>query len=221
MLKLIFFNLKTTFFRLFEWGKVVALYYVRNRSFLWIDGLLAMHYLLKNPHHISRDFHKKRGEKNIYVYGETPLTTLDHIAKECRILSKDVFYELGCGSGRTCLWLHKFVQCRVVGIEYLPEFVKKAERIKRWMHLSKVNFLLEDMLTADLQQATVIYLYGTCLEDEIIKQLVSRFHELGSGTKIITVSYPLPEYSIHFKLIKEFSGRFPWGKATIFLNEKI
>lgn len=180
-------------------------------------------YLLRNPHQISKAFLRKRGEANVYAFGETPLTTLDLIAKECRILSKDCVYELGCGSARSCFWLHTFVKCEVVGVDHLPAFINKANRVKRWNRLSKIHFIKDDMLKVELQKATVIYLYGTCLEDEMIEKLIEQFKQLPARTKIITVSYPLTDYcdKTLFTVTKHFIGRFPWGKASIFLNERV
>ncbi len=218
--KSLFFNLKTTFFRLYEWVRVATLYYPRRVRFLWIDCLFAAQYVWKSPHRMSKHFQIRRGAKNIYTFGETPLTTLDRIAKECRILSKDNLFELGCGSGRTCFWLRAFVGCRVTGIDYLPTFIQKANRIKNWSGISEIEFLKEDMFTANLRKATVIYLYGTCLEDDEIEKLIENFKDLRPKTRVISVSYPLTDYSSEFRLIKQFKGRFPWGKADIFINEK-
>lgn len=219
MLRMIWLNIRSTFFRLYEWVRVVLRYYPR---FLAIDALLAGHYLLRNPHQISKSFLKRRGAKEIYAYGETPLTTLDKIVRECRILSKDVVFDLGCGPGRTTFWMTLFVKCQTVGVDYLPTFIQNAERVKKWAHLGHIEFRKEDMLTTDLKKATAIYLYGTCLDDQTIENLLNRFRQLHKGTKIITVSYPLTDYCYpgEFVVSKEFKARFPWGKADVYLNIK-
>lgn len=219
--KHLFLNVKTTYFRLWEWLRVAVCYYPKEIKFIWLDCLLALQYLWRNPHQLSRAFLKQRGESNIYGFGETPLTTLDSIAKECRLQSKDVVFELGCGSGRTCFWLNTFVKCPVVGVDYLPQFIKKAQRVKKLAHLTQVDFIEQDFLHVDLRKATVIYLYGTCLEEHVIKKLAERFAEMRPRTRIITVSYPLTDYSSQFKLTKTFSARYPWGRAEVFLQEKI
>lgn len=221
MLKFLF-NLKTTFFRLFEWVRVILRYYIKSWRFFWVDCLMAAHYLRKSPHQISKEFLKQCGAANIYAYGETPLTTLDRMATEFGILSHDIFYEMGCGSARGCFWINLFVKCRVIGIDYLPTFIRKAAEIKKSMGLYHIDFLEEEMVSTNLSRATVIYLYGTCLDDATIKKLIYNFAQLRSGTKIITVSYPLEWYCDPdlFKVIKQFRGRFPWGKADLFLNVK-
>ena len=213
-------TLQATFFRLFEWIRVFLRYYSLEMRFVWLDLLLASQYLFRSPHRISRAFLKERGASNIYQFGETPLTTLDRIARQCQISAKDTVYELGCGSARGCFWLHTFVKCQVVGIDYLPDFIVKAKKVKRWARLAKIDFIQEDMLNVDLSSATVIYLYGTCLEDSVIEKLILRLKSIQSGTKVITVSYPLTEYckGETFRVEKSFTARFPWGKAEVFLN---
>ncbi len=193
---------------------------MRNLKFIWIDCLFLFHYCWKNPHQISKAFLKSQGEKNVYGFGETPLTTLDLIARECAIVSKDTVFELGCGSARSCFWLNIFVKCRVIGIDFVPTFIQKGDQIKKWANISHLQLIQENFLKTDLSQATVIYLYGTCLEEEMIFELAKLFENLKPRTKVITVSYPLTEYSDAFDVKKHFEGRFPWGKADIFLNEK-
>ncbi len=217
------FSLKTTCFRVYEWLRVAARYYTRDPRFLRIDLLLAAQYLVKSPHRISKAFLTQQRAENVYQFGETPLTTLDQIARACRILSDDVVYELVCGSARTCFWLRTFVQCRVIGIDYLPAFIQKARQVKKRARLHHIDFLQTDMLAVDLSPATVIYLYGTCLEDPVIEQLIECFTTLRSGTRVITVSYPLTDYcqGTRFKLAKSFPARFPWGIADIYLNIRL
>jgi SAM-dependent methyltransferase len=189
-----------------------------------VDITLLAKSLFKNPFRVSKKFLKEQGATNIYAYGETPLTSLSLIAENCRISQKDVVFELGCGRGRSCFWLNCFLGCRVVGIEYIPEFVNDANEIKDLYHLSNVNFRNEDMLTADLSEATMIYLYGTCLEDTDIKKLITKFEKLRSGTKIITVSYSLLDYTDtaepFFKIMKVFPAEFTWGTADVYLHHR-
>jgi len=177
-------------------------------------------YLIHNPFSISKRFLIAKGESNIYAYGETPLTTLEKIANECSISKKDCVYELGCGRGRTCFWLHSFIGCKVVGIEMVPEFVERAKRITEKLKISNLQFQLTDMCTANYDDATVLYLYGTCLEDDTINTLIEKFSQLSAGTKIITVSYPLNDFTTKpcFEIMKCFTGTFTWGETEIYLN---
>ncbi len=66
---------------------------------------------------------------------ETPLTSLEVIARECQLSVRDVVFELGCGRGRTCFWLNQFIGCAVIGIDYVPAFIEKALKVKRRFHI--------------------------------------------------------------------------------------
>lgn len=169
---------------------------------------MHLFYLWMSPYSISKRFLKKRGEENIYSYGETPLTTLDLIAKECRILSKDHVFELGCGRGRSVFWLHAFIGCRVTGIDVIPTFIERAMRIKQHLRAPLIDFKNEDMRKTNFDSATVIYFYGIKLQQT--------FSQVKTGTKIITVSAPLTGEGL--RLEKQFKAQFPWGVADVFLN---
>lgn len=202
-----------------EWCKVVYRYYP-NPDFRKIDIYILRNYILQNPYRICKEFLKDRGEKNVYTYGETPLTTLEKIVKECNIGSQDVFYELGSGRGRSCFWIKYFVKCRVVGVEYVPDFVKIASKAGRLYEVDDVKFVYRDILDADISDATVIYFYGTSSETPFIMNLIEKLKKLPSGTKIITVSYPLTAYSEKpvFELVKTFPAEFTWGEADVYLQ---
>lgn len=209
-------HLKMAFFNLIESLFVICKYY-RNLSFFRADLLLHLSYLFESPYHISKRFLKSRGESAIYAYGETPLTTLEKMAKECSLFSHDIVYDLGCGRGRTTFWLSLEVGCTAYGIEMIPEFMEKALRIKKWNCCENVFFKTQDMLETNFSKATCIYLYGTMLSEETMSVLVEKFSQLKRGTKIVTVSEPLPAKA-PFKLLKEFEGKFPWGKGDLYLH---
>jgi phospholipid N-methyltransferase len=198
----------------------VMIHYYSCWNFCKADLALRLMYLFHNPFSISKRFLLKRGEKQIYAYGETPLTSLEIIAKVSGIGPRDTLFELGSGRGLAAFWLNSFIGCKVVGIEYVPEFVEHANRIKNRLKINGVQFRLQDMLKADLTGASVCYLYGTCLDEHAIKQLIEKFKRLPKGTKIITVSYPLSDYSSspHFLLMKRFSVPFTWGEGDLFVQ---
>lgn len=219
---LLWINFVVTMRNFIEFIKVAFRYY-GNLSFLKADIALRLMYFFHNPFSISKRFLMNKGEENIYAYGETPLTTLEKIAREAGIESKDCVYELGAGRGKGCFWLNTIIGCSVVGIEYIPEFVERANRIKNRLRLSRIEFCLDDILKADLTGATVCYLYGTCLEDTAIKRLIRKFSMLPEGTKIITVSYPLSDYLDNtdhssFELVKHFTAPYTWGEADIYVQ---
>lgn len=220
-LTLFFINLKFQTRNFLDFLQIIYYYYF-NLNFLKIDSYLTLSYLFSNPFTISKRFLLSKGEDEVYAYGETPLTTLEQITKTCRLSAKDRVFELGCGRGRTCFWLSQFVGCSVVGIDFVPEFIERAQKVKERFNVKNVNFRLEDMLQSDLRGATVIYLYGTCLDTQSIRSLANLFGELPKGTKIITVSYSLCDYAPPhtFEVMNRFSARFGWGMADVYLQIK-
>ena len=194
---------------------------VRRRfpAFLPFELALDRVYRFHNPFHICRKYLKQKGEQCPDAYGETPLPVLAKIAEECNLSSEDTLFDLGCGRGRGALFLSHLTGCHVVGIDWIPFFIQKAQEISASTFPRLLTaFRCIEMQSADLSGATVIFLYGTCLSDEVINTLIGRFERLSPQIKIITVSYPLSDYSLRFKVLKQFSALFPWGEGEIYIN---
>ncbi|MCE5317822.1 MAG: class I SAM-dependent methyltransferase [Parachlamydia sp.] len=206
--------------RLFVEQLRIIFRYYHKAAFRNVDIALLHKYLFHSPYAISKRFLLARGESDVYTYGETPLTTLDKIARECEITTQDRVFELGCGRGRGCFWLNRYLGCKAVGIEYIPDFVARANEVKELWHVDGIEFRLEDILEADYTGATVIYLYGTCYEEAFLQKLIKRLAALPQGTKIITVSYPLTDFEKipSFEVTKSFEAPFTWGTAEVFLQ---
>ena len=194
---------------------------VRRRfpAFIPYEQAFKEAYRFSNPFAISKAFLKKRGEADVHAYGETPLPVFAAIAKECNLGPRDHLVELGCGRGRGAFFLSHLTGCSVIGIDWVPQFVQRANALAESIHPRlPVSFKCQNMAEADFTGATVIYLYGTCLADEAIETLVRRFEKLSPTAKIITVSYPLSDYSEKFQILKQFTALFPWGEADVYLN---
>ena len=206
-----------------DFAKVVKNYY-KNPLFRSADLKLLRYYLFQNPYKISKSFLQKRGETDIYAYGETPLTTLEYIVSQCGITKEDVVFELGCGRGRTCFWLRCVWGCRVMGIDFVPEFIGYANKVKESLHLSGIEFREGHLEEVDFQKAAVVYLYGTCLDEATIHVLLHQLKNTAQkGAKVITVSFSLLEYGGEdaFALVKSFPATFTWGTTEVFLQVKV
>ena len=197
-----------------EYGRVVSRYY-KNKQFCKNDLKILSKYLFYSPYRISKRFLLERGDEEIYTYGETPITTMAAIAEECGITAEDTVMDLGCGRGRTLFWLNDNIGCKAIGVDFNPMFIDKANAVNT---SRDVNFICQDMLDVDFSQATVIYLYGTCLDDDYIMKLINKLSSLPSDTKVITVSYSLTEYDAPFTLVKSFNLPYTWGVSDIYLH---
>jgi SAM-dependent methyltransferase len=215
--ELLFLSVWIRLYRLYDWLRTVFFYY-GNAKFRKVDRLMLAAYLFDNPYTLSRRYLQARGEVDVYAYGETPLVTMDKIARRCQLTPSDTLFELGCGRGRTCFWLRCWIGCQVVGIEYIPAFVWKAQVIAARAGVDGIEFRCEDYLTSDLSAATAIYLYASNQDDADIERLVARLTCLKPGTKVITVSFALSDYDSRFRVIDRFEADFIWGNATVFIQ---
>jgi hypothetical protein len=219
-----FFTLLALYFMVktknsFQWFIVFCRYDIHIR-FLYAHILFGLLYFFINPYRASRHFLQQQGADDIYTYGETYLTVFQKIAKECVLSPRDVFFELGCGRGLGMFWLNIFTRCQVIGIEHMPLFVQKGNFLARILRCD-TTFYEQDILSVDLSRATVVYFYGTNFSDAFVNQLIAKLKLLPSTTKIITVSYPLTDYSQDFEVIKTFPVHFAWGKAMMYIQNYI
>lgn len=113
------------------------------------------------------------------------------ICKLARITAKDVFYELGSGTGTTLGVVAKECQATVVGIESDVSRVWWSKlKLLRIQRLKNITILQKSFFSASLSPATVVYLY---LVPRVIEKLQPKlFAELQPGTRIVSYVYPLP-----------------------------
>jgi SAM-dependent methyltransferase len=194
--------------------------YYQDPEYSVLDRALLKKYIFRSPYQISKKYLKKKREKDLYTYGETPLTTFEKMAREVGVKPLDHVLELGCGRGRGFFFLAHFYNCKVTGIERIPQFVKLADHVASKHKVENVSFKCGDMFEMKWPDANVIYLYGTCLLDDEIKQVMNKVKTFPKETRILSVSYPLLEYDDDhaFKLIKRFPVAFPWGETEAFLQ---
>ena len=197
-----------------EWQTIQTFY--RYRLFRRVDLALRRAYFFRNPYRMLRRFLQRKGEKQIFQYGETPLFTIDLIVREFGVDKNSLLYDFGSGRGRVAFFLSTVHSVRTVGIEQLSDFVIIANQISAKYGLQALFISADFTSLASLEEPDFIYLCGTCLSDEIIGNLISKpFFK----TKWITVSYPLSDYSSSFEIEKKLSGRYLWGETDIFLNK--
>jgi hypothetical protein len=196
--------------------QVVRLYY-KTPLFALTDFSLSLLYLFSNPYRICRKFLQQKGFQQIYAYGETPLTTLEHIVQTFHITPQDRWLELGSGRGKTCFWLSLHFGCFVQGIDWIPQFINKASLLTRTLSLPRLRFLQQSFHQADFSWPTVVFLYSTCMSDEEISSLLIPMQSLPRQAKVITISEPLNHPS--YRLIHATPVSFPWGETEAYLHE--
>lgn len=211
---------KVTFFAIIEQIRVTG-FYVEYPTFALYDIKLLLSYLFHNPFGISKNFHEKRGSDEVHVYGETPLTSLATILKEAAVQESDTFFDLGMGRGRGCFFVRDVIGCKVVGIEFIQEFVQKAQAVQQRFKISDLEFRQEDITQSNFAGGTVFYIYSNFLPDSDLTQVAAHMANLPAGIKVISVSFPITDYSDQFEVSNCFPIAFPWGWTDVYISTRI
>ncbi len=188
----------------------------------WIDLGYWWQYLLRSPHRINRRFIRRNGSNQNLTFGETPLSTLEKICYHAEIPEGKVIFDVGCGWGRSTYFLH--VACmanRSVGIDIFPLYIKKAEKIRKWLGQEQMVFWEADIREVDYSDADLIYMYGTCFEKELVREMVAVWEEqLPDGTILISPSRSLSPYSTlnRIQLKKCVQIEYSWGDCPVFFH---
>ncbi len=104
---------------------------------------------------------------------------------------KDIFYHLGCGNGKgVAIAFEEYNVQKAVGIDNNAEKIQLARKLVTKKDLKGVKLRCEDVLTAKIDDATVILFWFTDMT--IIENMKKRFDKLQDGCRIITIWGPLP-----------------------------
>lgn len=200
-------------------------FYWKSPQFRKIDQAFRWSYCFENYFRISKNYWIDQGEKEVDIYGETPLTTLNSILAKANITKEDKFFDLGCGRGRTLFFVSEYLGADATGIEVIPYFVEKGNALSQKFDLAHVHFIQGDYLDADLSSATVVYLFALFLTEEEELRLIKALSRMPKGARLLTVSFPVEEIDKggHFDRSANWEEPFNWGSSEVFLqyrNEK-
>jgi SAM-dependent methyltransferase len=173
------------------------------------------------------------------TYGEILYESVEFLLDVLKLTPDDVFYDLGCGVGKMVVQVYLTSPAKKsVGIELsdtrcacaqkiikpitgLYEVCAKAENDirkkldKKAVKVSgkkTVKILKQNMLEADISDATAIFICATCFSEELMQQLADKLAGLEEGLRIIT----LKQFPAHadLKLKETFTLPMTWSKTT-------
>jgi len=106
------------------------------------------------------------------------------------VTAQDVVYDLGSGDGRIPIIAAQKYGARGVGIEIDPRLVTQSwGNANDAQVANRVRFLVGDLFTADLGEATVVTMY---LSPSIMKRLTPTLRALKPGTRIVSHQFTMP-----------------------------
>lgn len=115
----------------------------------------------------------------------TPDKIVEHMLGAAAVTEDDIVYDLGSGDGRILFTAAERFGARAVGIEINQSLVEMSrERIAELKLGNQVEIVQNDLLEADLSQATVVTVYLLSSTNE---QLKPKFEsELKPGSRVVS-----------------------------------
>jgi precorrin-6B methylase 2 len=128
------------------------------------------------------------------------------------VTPKDYVIDLGSGDGRVVIAAAKR-GARALGVEYEPDMVAIARKGAQEAGVAdKATFVQGDMYEADISKATVLALF---LLPANLHRLTPKFLELPPGTRIVTNSYRIDDWTEETQLVLD--GCVTWCTAYLYL----
>ena len=124
----------------------------------------------------------------------TPIEVVDRMLEIAEVKRGDVLYDLGSGDGRIVIRAAQKYGARGVGIEIDPDLVEKSRakaREEGVAHL--VEFRVQDALTVDVSEATVVTLYLLPEFNEKLKPILQK--QLKPGARIVSHDFDIEGWS--------------------------
>jgi SAM-dependent methyltransferase len=126
-------------------------------------------------------------------YSPTPPDVVERMLKLAAVSPKDVVYDLGSGDGRIVIAAARAFGARGVGIDIDPALIAKAqEGAKKAGVESLVTFRVQDAMTVDLSDATVVTLYLLAASNVKLRPILMR--TLRPGARIVAHNYPIGDW---------------------------
>jgi SAM-dependent methyltransferase len=126
-------------------------------------------------------------------YSATPMEVVDRMLKLAGVGSRDVVYDLGCGDGRIVVAAAQKFGARGVGIDIDPALITRARSNAQQAGVeARVSFRVQDALTVDVSEATVVTLYLLAASNAKLRPILTR--TLRPGARIVSHNYPIGDW---------------------------
>ncbi len=126
-------------------------------------------------------------------YSPTPMDVVERMLTLAGIGPGDMVYDLGCGDGRIVIAAARMFGARGIGIDIDPVLVARAQENARQAGVeSLVTFRVQDAMTVDVSNATVVTLYLLAASNAKLRPILMR--SLRPGARIVSHNYPIGDW---------------------------
>jgi SAM-dependent methyltransferase len=136
---------------------------------------------------------KRPDVAHLAPYVPTPQEVVDRMLQLGGVGKGDFVYDLGCGDGRIPITAAKRFGARGVGVDIDPQRIAEANaNAKKEGVAHLVTFRLQDALTTDVSEATVVTLYLLSASNLKLRPILTR--QLKPGARIVSHSFSMGDW---------------------------
>jgi SAM-dependent methyltransferase len=158
------------------------------------------------------------GVADLAPFVPTPMVVVEKMLELGEIDKDDILFDLGCGDGRIVITAAKKFGTRGVGIDIDPQRIEESERAAKEAGVeSLVEFRLQDVMKADIREATAVTLYLLPESNALLRPLLEA--QLKPGTPVVSHNYSIPGWEkkeISYLTIQDGTGQ----EHTIFVYRR-
>ncbi len=127
----------------------------------------------------------------LVIWDPTPPETVKKILELAQVGPEDVVYDLGCGDARILIMAVKeYGAKRAVGYEIRQDLYDQSiKEIKNQNLQDRITLIRDDLLNADLSEASVITLFLSTAANEYLRPKLER--EAKPSTRIVSYVHPM------------------------------
>ena len=123
----------------------------------------------------------------------TPPDVVERMLKLAGVGPSDIVYDLGCGDGRIVIAAAQKLGARGVGVDIDARLINEAQANARIAGVEdRVTFLVQDALTADVSNATVVTLYLLSASNVKLRPILTR--QLRRGARIVSHNFAMGDW---------------------------
>lgn len=131
--------------------------------------------------------------QSLAPYVPTPNDVAERMLALAQVGKNDVVYDLGCGDGRLVILAAKKYGARGVGIDIDPDRIAESRANAKAAGVENlVTFELQDAMTANVSEATVVTLYLLSSSNLKLRPRLTR--QLRPGARIVSHSFSMGDW---------------------------
>jgi SAM-dependent methyltransferase len=136
---------------------------------------------------------KRPDAAQLAPYVPTPQEVVDRMLQLAAVAKNDVVYDLGCGDGRIPITAAKAYGARGIGVDIDPQRIAEANANAKQAGVAHlVAFRLQDAMTVDLSEATVVTLYLLSSSNLKLRPLLTK--QLKPGARIVSHAFSMGDW---------------------------